>query len=55
MVSDTMTNQKKTRKFAFGNERFGELYTPDEFRFNFAEDMVHEDFEKIFTSNASYS
>lgn len=45
-----MTNQKRTRKFAFGNERFGGSYTPGEFEFNFAEDMTREEFEKIFTS-----
>ena len=45
-----MTNQKRTRKFAFGNERFGGSYTPGEFEFNFAEDMTREEFEKMFTS-----
>lgn len=43
-----MTNQKRTRKFVFGNERFGGSYTPGEFEFNFPEDMSREDFEKIF-------
>lgn len=45
-----MTNQKRTRKFAFGNEKFGGSYTPGEFEFNFPEDMTREDFEKMFTS-----
>lgn len=44
-----MTNQKRTRKFEFGNERFGGSYTPGEFEFNFPEDMSHEEFERIFT------
>ena len=43
-----MSNQKRTRKFTFGNERFGGSYTPGEFEFNFPEDMTREDFEKIF-------
>ena len=43
-----MSNQKRTRKFVFGNERFGGSYTPGEFEFNFPEDMTREDFEKIF-------
>lgn len=43
-----MTNQKRTRKFIFGNERFGGSYTPGEFELNFPEDMSREDFEKIF-------
>lgn len=45
-----MTNQKRTRKFEFGNERFGGSYTPGEFEFNFPEDMTREEFEKMFTS-----
>ena len=44
-----MSDQKRTRKFVFGNERFGGSYTPGEFEFNFPEDMTREDFEKIFT------
>ena len=44
-----MTNQKRTRKFEFGNERFGGAYTPGEFEFNFPEDMTREEFEKMFT------
>lgn len=44
-----MSNQKRTRKFVFGNERFGGSYTPGEFEFTFPEDMTREDFEKIFT------
>lgn len=44
-----MSNQKRTRKFVFGNERFGGSYKPGEFEFNFPEDMTREDFEKIFT------
>ena len=43
-----MTNQKRTRKFVFGNERFGGSYTPGEFQFNFPDDMTREDFEDIF-------
>ena len=27
-----MTNQKRTKKFEFGNERFGGSYTPGDFR-----------------------
>ncbi|MBQ8017063.1 MAG: hypothetical protein IJ258_03050 [Methanobrevibacter sp.] len=44
-----MTDQKRTRKFVFGNERFGGSYTPGEFQFNFPEDMTREDFEKMFS------
>lgn len=47
---DIVTNQKRTRKFAFGNKRFRRSYTPGEFEFNFPEDMTREEFEKIFTS-----
>ncbi len=43
-----MTNQKRTRKFVFGNEKFGGSYTPGDFELNFPEDMTREDFEKIF-------
>ena len=43
-----MTNQKRTRKFVFGNERFGGSYTPGDFELNFPEDMTREDFERIF-------
>ena len=39
-----------SKKFVFGNERFGGSYTPGEFEFNFPEDMSREEFEKIFTS-----
>jgi hypothetical protein len=48
-----MSNQKRTRKFVFGNERFGGSYTPGEFEFNFPEDMTREDFEKIFAQRMS--
>ena len=48
-----MTNQKRTRKFVFGNERFGGSYTPGEFEFKFPEDMTREDFEKMFTQRMS--
>ena len=44
-----MTNQKRTKKFVFGNDKFGGSYTPGQFEFNFPEDMSREDFEKIFT------
>lgn len=44
-----MTNQKRTRKFVFGNERFGGSYTPGDFEINFPEDMTREDFEKMFS------
>ena len=44
-----MTNQKRTRKFEFGNERFGGAYTPGEFEFNFPNDMSREDFERMFS------
>lgn len=39
-----------SKKFVFGNERFGGSYTPGEFEFNFPEDISREEFEKIFTS-----
>lgn len=41
-----MTNQKRTRKFEFGNGDFG---GSGEFRFSFPEDMTREDFEKMFS------
>ncbi|MEE0935024.1 MAG: hypothetical protein U0L42_05065 [Methanobrevibacter sp.] len=44
-----MADQKRTRRFTFGNERFGGSYTPGEFEFNFPEDMSREDFEKMFS------
>lgn len=44
-----MANQKRTRRFTFGNERFGGSYTPGEFEFNFPEDMSRQDFEKMFS------
>ena len=44
-----MKNQKRTRKFEFGNERFGGSYTPGDFEFNFPEDMSREEFERMFT------
>ena len=43
-----MPNQKRTRRFEFGNERFGGSYTPGEFEFNFPEDMSREEFERMF-------
>ena len=43
-----MSNQKRTRRFTFGNDRFGGSYTPGELEFNFPEDMTREDFEKMF-------
>ena len=45
-----MTEQKRNRRFEFGNERFGGYYSPGEFEFNFPEDMTREEFEKMFTS-----
>ena len=48
ILGDTMTNQKRTRKFIFGNDKFGGSYTPGEFEINFPEDMTREDFERIF-------
>jgi hypothetical protein len=45
-----MTNQKRTRRFEFGNERFGGSYTPGDFEFNFPNDMSREEFERMFTS-----
>lgn len=45
-----MTNQKRTRRFEFGNERFGGSYTPGDFEFNFPEEMSREEFERMFTS-----
>lgn len=44
-----MSNQKRTRKFIFGNERFGGSYTPGEFEFKFPDDMSREDFERMFS------
>ena len=44
-----MADQKKSRRFTFGNERFGGSYTPGEFEFNFPEDMSRQDFEKMFS------
>lgn len=41
-----MTNQKRTRKFEFGNGDFG---GSGEFSFRFPEDMTREDFEKMFS------
>ena len=43
-----MSDQKRTRRFVFGNERFGGSYTPGEFEFNFPQDMSREEFERIF-------
>jgi len=48
ILGDTMTNQKRTRKFVFGNEKFGGSYIPGEFEINFPEDLSREDFERIF-------
>ena len=44
-----MADKKRTRRFTFGNERFGGSYTPGEFEFNFPEDMSRQDFEKMFS------
>ena len=44
-----MSNQKRTRKFEFGNERFGGSYTPGDFEFNFPNDMSREEFERMFS------
>lgn len=51
-----MSNQKRTRKFEFGNERFGGSYTPGDFEFNFPNDMSREEFERMFSRrmNALY-
>ncbi|MBQ2666779.1 hypothetical protein [Methanobrevibacter sp.] len=43
-----MTNQKRTKKFEFGNERFGGSYTPGDFEINFPEDMSREEFGRLF-------
>ena len=48
-----MSNQKRTRKFEFGNERFGGSYTPGDFEFNFPNDMSREEFEKMFSRRMS--
>lgn len=45
-----MTNQKRTRRFEFGNERFGGSYTPGDLEINFPNDMSREEFERVFTS-----
>lgn len=47
-LGDTVTNQKRTKKFEFGNERFGGSYTPGDFEINFPEDMTREEFGKLF-------
>ena len=44
-----MSNQKRTRKFEFGNERFGGSYTPGDFEFNFPNDMSRAEFERMFS------
>ena len=49
-----MTNQKRTRKFVFGNERFGGSYTPGDFEFRFPDDMSREDFEQMFEEKIKY-
>ncbi|WP_458406242.1 hypothetical protein [Methanobrevibacter sp.] len=43
-----MINQKRTKKFEFGNERFGGSYTPGDFEINFPEDMSREEFGRLF-------
>ena len=49
-----MPNQKRTRKFEFGNERFGGSYTPGEFELNFPEDLTREEFEKMFSERMQF-
>lgn len=44
-----MTNQKRTKRFEFGNERFGGSYTPGDFEINFPNDMSRAEFERMFT------
>jgi predicted nuclease with TOPRIM domain len=44
-----MSDQKRTRKFTFGNERFGGSYSPGEFEFKFPDDMTREEFEAMFS------
>lgn len=39
-----------SKKFVFGNDRFGGSYAPGEIKFRFPEDMSREEFEKIFNS-----
>ena len=46
-----MTNQKRTRKFEFGNDGFG---GSGEFRFSFPDDMTREDFEKMFSERMQF-
>lgn len=43
-----MSDQKRTKKFVFGNDKFGGSYTPGEFEIKFPEDLSREDFEKMF-------
>ena len=43
-------NNRESRRFVFGNERFGGSYRPGDFEFNFADDLSREDFEKMFAS-----
>ena len=49
-----MSNQKRPKKFTFGNERFGGSYTPGEFEIKFPEDMSREDFEKMFSQRMEF-
>lgn len=46
-----MTNQKRTKRFEFGNQRFG---GSGEFEFNFPDDMTREDFEKMFSERMEF-
>ncbi len=46
-----MTNQKRTKRFEFGNERFGGA---GELEFNFPNDMTREDFEKMFSERMQF-
>ena len=45
-----MSDQKRTRKFVFGNENFGGSYTPGDFEINFPDEFNREEFERIFNS-----
>ncbi|WP_305512947.1 MULTISPECIES: hypothetical protein [unclassified Methanobrevibacter] len=49
-----MANQKRTKKFVWGNENFGGSYTPGAFEINFPDDMSREEFEKMFSRKMEY-
>lgn len=46
-----MPNQKRTKRFEFGNGRFGGA---GEFEFSFPDDLTREDFERMFSERMEY-